>query len=317
MKKCKFLIVAMMLITSAAVIVSCNRDKEPVSPSDGRVEVQFSPNIILMSGLTKASGSTWDASDAIGIYMFEENSTNVVESRENIEYVTEEGGKTGSFKAANTIIYFPDNGNKVRFMAYYPYLGSVTTSGDVYPVDVTNQSSQNKIDLLYSFNEDAKYDKTTPDKKVPLVFDHQLTKVYVNIKAGEGLTDEELQGIEITFDGLNTTAGFNLKDGSLNNPSNPADIDLLRITAKEGYVASFESIVIPSNEVPVATIVFDLKNGNTETGIANDVYTWVFNNALSKSTQYTYNVTINRSGIVVEATINDWLPTEDTEIDAE
>ena len=313
MKKYRFLTAA-MLLASASVVVSCNRDKNSGIVPDGRVEVQFSSNIITTNTTTKASDNTWDAADAIGVYMYEENDVEVVENMKNIEYVTENGGQTGSFKAVGTVIFFPDNGDKVRFMAYYPY--DENLANDVYKVNVTDQNSQPAIDLLYSFNTNAKYDKKTPGKKVPLVFDHQLTKIYVNVKAGDGLTNDDLQSIEILFDGMNTTADFSLVNGSLNNVDDPSNIDLLKITAKEGYAASFEAIVLPSETVPDAQIVFDLKNGDGA-DIESDVYTWAFNNTLDKSTRYTYNVTINRSGIVVEATINDWTHTDDEDIDAE
>ena len=313
MKKNRFLTVVVLL--AAAVIVSCRRDKDIGCPSDFREEVMFSSNIITMGTHTRASGTNWDALDAIGVYMYEENDVNIVEGKNNIKYVTESGGATGSFVAAGTVIYFPDNGDKVRFMAYYPY--STTLAGDVYQVNVTNQSSQPAIDLLYSFDTDAKYDKTTPDKKVPLAFDHQLTKIYVNVKAGDGLVNGDLQDIVISFAGLNTEADFNLVNGELSNSDVPAEIFARSLVAKEGYAASFEAIVIPTDGTPDARIKFDLNNGDNDTDVENDVFTWDFDNALDKSTKYTYNVTVSRSGIVVEATINDWLSTEDNEIVAE
>ena len=316
MKKYQFLTVAVWL-ASAAAIVSCNEDRDidVDVPSHSETEVIFSSNIITMNTHTKASGTTWDPSDAIGVFMYEENDVNIVENKSNIQYVTELGGKDGSFKAESTVIYFPDNGDKVRFMAYYPYRSDI--ANDVYEVNVATQSSQPAIDLLYSFNKDAKYDKTTPDKKVPLVFDHQLTKIYVNVKAGDGLTNDDLQKIKISFAGLNTEADFNLVSGLLSNQSAPAEIIPKSLLANETFAASFEAIVIPSVEVPNAQIVFDLKNGDAGEGIENDIFTWKFNNTLAKSTKYTYNVTVSRSGIVVEATINDWIDTEDSDIIAE
>ena len=318
MKKYRFFTMAITL-AMAALVISCDRDDDIIVQEDNRVEVQFTSNIVTINNppKSKASGNTWGAFDAIGVYMYEESDVEVVDNMKNIEYVTEAGGQSGSFKAASTVIYFPDNGEKVRFMAYYPYLEGVQSINDIYPVNVTDQSSQPAIDLLYSFNTAKSYDKTTPNKKVPLVFDHQLTKVYVNVKAGEGLVAADLQKLTITFDGLNTTANFNLKDGSLNNAGSPADINLKGITAKDGYIASFESIVLPSATVPTAQIKFDLNNGDELENIESDTYTWIFNNTLEKSTKYTYNVTINRSGIVVEATINDWTPGDEVDIDAE
>jgi len=311
MNQNRFLILTMLFI-SATIVISCSR---PEITPDKKIEAQFSSNILIMNSPAKAAGNVWDASDAIGIYMYAEATLDVVEDIKNIKYITDDGGTVGSFKPTGTRIYFPDNGDKVRFMAYYPQIDGIQVN-DIYPVNVADQSEQEVIDLLYSFNTSAKYDKKSPDRKVSLVFDHQLTKIQVNVKAGEGLSNSDLQDIVVSFSGFNTTADFNLTNGSLNNPEAPEDIDMLKITAKEGYTASFEAIVLPSTEIPTASIVFDLKNGNPGAGIESDLFTWDFNNTLNKSTRYIYNVTINRSGIVVEATINDWIPTDEEDIDA-
>ena len=311
----KNLLLAITLLVFNSGIISCSRERDIDILSGERTEVKFSSNIITIGTHPKASGAIWDPNDAIGIYMYEENDVNVVEDKSNIKYVSELGGKTGDFENAGTVIYFPDNGDKVRFMAYYPY--NTDISDDVYNVNVVTQSSQQDIDLLYSFDKNAKYDKAVTDNKIPLVFDHQLTKIYVNVKAGDGLVDDDLQNISVSFLNFNTKADFNLISGSLSNQSTPAEIVASSFNIKDGYVASFEAIVLPVETIPNAQIKFDLKNGNVETGVESNTYIWNFDEALAKSTKYTYNVTINRSGIVVVATVNDWINTEENEVVAE
>ena len=149
MKKYRFFTVAITL-AMAALVISCDRDDDIIVPEDNKVEVQFTSNIVTVNNppKSKASGNTWGASDAIGVYMYEESDVEVVDNMKNIEYVTEAGGQNGSFKAASTVIYFPDNGEKVRFMAYYPYLDGVQSINDIYSVNVTDQSSQPAIDQI-------------------------------------------------------------------------------------------------------------------------------------------------------------------------
>ena len=305
------------IIASAIAGVSCIRDTGTTAPADQRAAVQFSSNILTTDSGSRASDNSWGELDVIGIYMFEENTLNVVETRENIPYVTETGGTTGSFKPQSTVIYFPDNGDKVRFMAYYPYKSVVTDDLDVFKVDVSDQSDQPAIDLLYSFHTDARYDKKSPDRKVSLVFTHQLTKVYVNVKAGEGLTNDDLTDVAVSFAGLDTKADFALASGALSNASAPQAIALKPAAAPQNYAAGFESIVLPTATVPAAQIVFDLNNGNEGSGVASDKFTWDLDKALAPHTKYTFNATISRSGIVVEATITDWIDTDENDIVAE
>ena len=309
MKK-NFLLLATMLIATVVMLSSCRNYDELNMDSEKKEEVKFTSNIATVNAPLRVTGNTWEKDDAIGIYMFEEATTNVVEGMANVEYTTQSEGETGSFTPAGKIIYFPDNGNKVRFMSYHPYKTEVTTDGNVYKADVSNQTKQTAIDLLYSFNKTALFDKTVANKTVPLVFDHQLTKVYVNVKAGAGLTNDDLENIEIHFAGLSTKADFNLIDGSLSSYSTVTDITPLSITAKDDYKVSYEAIVLPEENAPTtAQIVFDLKNG--------DLFTWNFNTPLVAATKYTYNVTVNRSGIVVEATINEWKNGGESNINAE
>ena len=315
MKKNRFL--ATTIIASAVAGVSCNRNTPIVVPDDQRAAVQFSSNIVTMNSVSRASANSWAALDVIGIYMYEGNTFDLVEMKENIPYFTEIGGATGSFKPQGTVIYFPDNGDKVRFMAYYPYKSVVTDDSDVFKVDVSDQSDQSAIDLLYSFHAGARYDKESPDRKVSLVFTHQLTKVYVNVKAGDGLTNDDLANVAVSFAGLDTKADFALTSGTLSDSSAPQAIALKSATTPQNYAAGFESIVLPTAAIPAAQIVFDLNNGNEGDGVASDQFTWNFDQTLAPHTKYTFNATISRSGIVVEATIADWIDTDESDIIAD
>ena len=315
MKKNRFFTVT--VIASVMMSVTSCHDNEIDVLSDQRTEVQFSTNIRTMDVNLRAAGNTWHPLDPIGIYMYEENNIEVVDEMENISYVTEVGGSTGNFKPVSTVIYFPDNGDKVRFMSYYPYRSTVSDNGDVFKVNIGDQSEQPKIDLLYSFDIGTKYDKKSPGKKVSLIFTHQLTKIHVNVKAGEGLSDTDLQNVTTSFLGLNTKADFNLVTGVLSDLSDPQEILLKPMTAAVDYKASFEAIVLPTADFSGVQMTLDLKNGDIGEGIASDKFVWSLNRELAPSTKYTFNVIVNRSGIVVEATINDWTNADADDIIAE
>ena len=304
----KSILLSVIAITTAGSLISCDKNDVENKPLDGRKEVKFSSNIVDIvppPTTTRAGGTTWNANDSIGIYMFEELSETIVESMGNIKYTTENESAVGSFTATGTVIYFPDNGDKVRFMSYYPYTTAI--SSNTYSVNVSDQTSQSNIDLLYSFDKNAKYDKTTENKLIPLVFEHQLAKININIKTGDGLEITDLEDILVSFEGLYTTASFDLFSGTLSDLNNATKITPSVTTAKEGFVCSYEAIVIPTTASNEAQIVFDLNNGNTDLSTDSDVFTWNFSNStLEAGKEYTYNVTIRRSKIVVQATISDW-----------
>ena len=299
-----FLFLVVAAIATTLSLTSCSQDDDVKVPAD-KGAVKFSSNITDLNPALRAAGNSWDKDDAIGVYMLESASTNVVNGMENIEYSTSTNGANGTFTATDAVIYFPFNGDKVRFMSYYPYNEDVVTNGNLYPVNVAIQDPQSKIDLLYAFNESADFDNTNANP-IPLVFKHQLTKVIINVKAGSGLTDADLQTLTVHFSGLNTQADFGLFTGNLGTPGTIANIVPVTTSTADGYVVSYEAIILPMASAPLGSkIVFDLNED--EEIIESKIFTWSFNgDELKSSTKYTYNVTINRTGVELSATINDW-----------
>ena len=313
----KILLLPTIAVIAAGAFISCNQNDDKTTPSESRKGVYFSSNIIKVSSAkTRMTGNVWAVNDSIGIFMFSETTTDVVEGMENIKYVSTNADIIGEFEAGDETIFFPDNGDKVRFMSYYPYTTSI--EDNTYKVDVSEQEDQSAIDLLYSFDTDTKYDKTTKDKKVSLVFNHKLTKISINVKPGDGLEKEDLEDIIITLEGFSTKADFDLISGTLSDISDKKIITPSVITTIDGFVVSSEAIIIPTANPSSAKIVFNLNNGDETEGVKNDIFTWTFKeNALENGYEYVYNVTVKRSGIVVEATINDWITGLPEDIDAE
>ena len=301
-------LLSVFTIMAAGAFVSCDKNEYGIDNKTPNIkkEVNFSSNITKIElPLTRIAGTTWEKNDSIGIFMFKETSTEIAESKSNIKYTTANGGEVGTFLPTGEIIFFPDNNEKVRFMSYYPYTSDI--SSFTYKVDVSDQSKQSAIDLLYCFADTVLYDKiTNSDKKVSLVFNHKLTKININIKPGDGLVGSDLENTVVSFIGFNTKADFNLISGTLSDPTEKNKITPLKITtAEKDYTVSFESIVIPVANPSDAKIVFDLNNGGD--GINSDLFVWKFNtNELESGFEYIYNVTVKRSGIIVEAIIKEW-----------
>ena len=299
MKKKLFLLFAVI----SSILSSCAYEElsniHPTPPST-RSEVKFSSNVLALSpSLSRAEDDSRVSKMPIGIFMLGKEHLRVVEGKGNVKYVTASGGSHNvNLTAADDVIYFPDSGEGVRFMSYYPYRESM--GGNIYKVDVTLQTNQHNLDLLYSFNPSSVYDKTFDSQKVPMIFEHQLTKIYINVKPGVGLQGVDLAGLKVSFSGLSTRADFNLLTGKLSNFSGMFSISPSVLIAGNGNVYSCEAIVIPTAKISDAKIVFDLKKS------LGSVYTWSFREELKKGTKYTYNVTVNRTGIVVDKKTHDW-----------
>jgi hypothetical protein len=297
------------------VAVSCSKDDSPapVTPPDDEpaaVAVQFSSNIggiasFVPPGDIKplAVGGTWTASDAIGVFMVNNGGTTVRNEETNKKYVTSAGGITGNFAAAGSAdtVYYPINGDKVDFIAYYPYQSSITSLGD-YSVNVATQTDPAGIDLLYAKanNEGAGYDKSNASA-VALTFGHQLSKLTMNVSAtgSTQITPADLNTMTVTITGLNTQAQFNLATGTLGTASAPAAITPRTATAGSKY----EAILLPGAFTGVS-VTFAISGGNNPGD-----YVWnVPDGALEAGKEYVYSISFTgTSGDVdVSGTINPW-----------
>jgi len=276
--------------------------KKPTIPTE-KTEVSFLSSIqTSVPSYSRISGDFWEAGDAIGSYMIEKESHNIVNEKSNVRYITVKGCYTCNFIPADEFIYFPEDGREVRFMSYYPYKESI--NGTIFKIDVSTQFPQSKLDFLYSFNTSATYNKNTEIEKVPITFKQQMTKILINIKNGEGLQGFDLMNMKVHLSGLSTTADFNLMTGKISNKNEPSPIYPSILIAGGGNVFSAEAIVIPDSEMSNAKIVINMNNGNKNR--TNDVYSCNLGKVLEKGKRYMYNITVNHTGLTVNSVIHNW-----------
>lgn len=241
---------------------------------------------------SRASGSSWDANDTIGIYMLEAGTTTVVEGAANRKYLT--AAADGNFAPADAAqaIYFPvDENRKVDFIAYYPQTATVTDT--VYKVDVSSQTTPAAIDLMYSNNATGR-DKLAP--KVALEFTHRLSRVEVNVTAGTGFTADDLQGLSISLSGQPTQGEFNVLTGGLSLAPETATVTLN--TAADGRAAS--AIILPQGEMSSRRLTFGMRNG------FNFAWNIETTRTFEAGKKTLFNITLARTEIIMTTSILPW-----------
>lgn len=289
------------LAITVILLVSCSNEDNTPETNDGHVK--FSSGV--SANQTKVGGSDgnqWEGNEAIGIYMVETGDVLIAEDAENIKYTTTSTGAAATFTSTTPIYYPVDATQKVDFIAYHPYSGSV--SSYVYPINVANQSNQSAIDLMRATanNSGSGYDKTQGVSYVNLAFDHKLTKVIINTTpdTDNGLTQADLANMTVTINGLNTKANYNITTDLLSTPNTVADILTKSTTAGTLY----EAIVVPQSfTAGVVTVEFALNNVKSEVFVYEVPAT-----TFAKAEKHTFNVTVQRTGVAVRGTINGWDP---------
>ena len=279
----------------AIVLLSgCSNDEgNAPQAGDGRVALEATSGIRMN---TRAYDNTWEAGDAIGIYMLDGEE---MDSDGNRKYTTALTAENGSFTAAEgQTLYFPTNGATRDFVAYYPYRETLA-EGNVYTVDVSNQTPQKAIDLMGAAKVTGK-DKSDP--KVAFVFTHKLVKLDITIKAdGASLKNEDLAGTTVNITHQQTVAAYSvITGGGVTVTAGTATAVNLHT---EGLKA--EGIVLPAASTENMALEFTVPK------LGNQVFRWSVNSAekskkFEAGSKYLYTITIGKAGVEVSSKVEDW-----------
>ena len=135
-------------------------------------------------------------------------------------------------------------------------------------------------------------------------FEHKLSKIVLNFADGDGIALSELAGMTVQLTNQQPKALFDVTqpDGEVVvGTDSPIDITLL--TDADG--TSSEGIVLPSANFDGMTLHLELADGGS-------FFNWDLNNSkadkFEAGKKYVYDITVNRSGLGVTATITDWTP---------
>jgi len=301
MKKNQVLSVAMALAASLA-ITSCEQSDglQNTAPAPIQFNAGIGEQTVSTPG-TRATGATWNAQDAIGIFMVANGTETISDNATNKKFMLE--AATAKFKPVlGDEIYYPMTNAAVDFIAYYPYQADAELDSTL-PVNTTDQNVQPTFDFLW-----AKADNNGPgfkkddtgDAAIPLTFVHRLAKLTMNCKVETNTGITSLDAMVATINGMNTTVTFTPKDGSLGTPATPANFAPRKAaTAQTGYLATLDAIILPGNYAADELTVDFTVNGET--------YTWdVGAMEFQSGNDYVYEVILTRTGVTATGTITKW-----------
>lgn len=282
------------LLTLGVALAGCSND-ENLPAADDRVALQVSSGI-----QTRAFDNQWEAGDKIGIFMLDNGQSTIADGYGNVPYEVESAGTGGkAFSPASEVIYFPTNGDKRDFIAYYPYANKMKDNG-TYDIDLTEQNPQKNIDFMVAGKVT---DKSRTDANVSFQFTHKLAKIVMDIEAGDGLSIDDLKNMKITLTGQPTKGTFNVLTDNEVTAATDSKTGIELLVNTDGTHA--EGIVFPSENYDGMNFIFTTESMGS--------YEW----ALSQSTKatkfeagkkYEYTITVHRTGLNVTSSITDWLP---------
>lgn len=250
---------------------------------------------------SRAANTVWDVDDCIGISTSSVNGkTNYV----NIRYKTDGSVFSpvpGAAGEDNTI-YFQDK-SPTTFTAYYPYEGANGTKPGsdgiiTKSLTVADQSPENlpAIDYLW-----AQQTAQSNNPKVDFRFSHRMSRLILNFKAGAGTALPN--GLTYTLTQLATEGTFDTSTGEAKATGTVSKLENLPTSTTGGQITGI-AILWPQ---AVSSMHLQLKLGDNTFGAALTFPAGTAGEALAPSTSYTFNVTVERTGITVgQADIDDW-----------
>lgn len=260
------------VMLAALMMAGCSNEVEEQVMDSRRVPLQINGDINML--MTRAADDHWDKNDAIGVYMVTaENS--IVGDVSNYRYVVidENNGNFSPDGETNTA-YFPESGDAVNVVAYYPQ-GNVVENK--LSLDLANQDEQPRIDLMSAKAEGAS--KSNPI--INLGFKHRLTKLFFEIE-GNVNTD----GIYAAIDNQYTDIQYDiLNDKLLIADGSGKEEIVMKYWNLDNYRFT-EAIVLPNGE----------NNSAEDRQLTFKLNEKIFNATISNSTtfeagkKYTYKV---------------------------
>lgn len=270
------------VMLAALMMAGCSNEVEEQVMDSRRVPLQINGDINML--MTRAADDHWDEKDAIGVYMVTaENS--IVGDVSNYRYVVidKDNGNFSPDGETNTA-YFPESGDAVNVVAYYPQ-GNVVENK--LSLDLANQNEQPRIDLMSAKAEGASKNNPT----INLGFKHRLTKLFFEIEG-----DVNTDGIYAAIDNQYTDIQYDILNDKLliAEGSEKENIVMKYWNLDEGTNRFVEAIVLPNDENNSAVdrqLTFKL-NGKTFSAKISDATTFV------AGKKYTYKVTFTKEGSV-------------------
>lgn len=298
-------------VFAAAVIAlaACSSEEENVQTWNG--EIRLSAVSVVQTRAAQGIQSTaFDVGEKIDVFINEDGESSSDGYEQPVVYET----GTGGVLTTNKTQYYPQS-NGVNIYAVYP---SGAAGNDVNATDVTfaveeDQSDDNAYkasDLMVGAPASNPVSKTSGT--VELTFKHCLSKININISAGDGITETDLQGATVTI--LNTTNGctFNVQTGEVTAIKAPATSAIIAGTLEvqeNTGVQGISAIIIPQ-PVSAGSQFISIKYGGDQQTPATELFYTLPQAAgvnFAAGYSYTFNITAKKSGLTLDgSTITDW-----------
>ena len=262
------------LVATASLLFSCSQEVAP--------EFEKLPINISVGQQTRANDSTYENEDEVGIYVVNyDGSTAGTLAASGNQVDNERFTYNNGAWTPDETIYWKDQSTAADFYAYYPYSESVNIAAHPFAV-MADQSTEDNFwasDFLW-----GKAANVTPTSAaVPVVTNHSLSRIIVNVKPGNGFTEEAWAAAtkSVKICNVKTNATIDLASGVATATGDDGEIIPLAQTAE-----SYKALIVPQTIADKSKLIVVTVDG-TE-------YVYRAGITFEANTQHRFVITVNK-----------------------
>jgi hypothetical protein len=291
---------ALLITAIGLTFASCKSEDTINPPPANSYSATFTSTIANPSKditQTRAAGTTWHSGDQIGIFAIKTGEDlkdeSLYNNYSNLKFINQTAGEVARFIAADNDILYPPTGQKIDFIAYYPYIADITEY--TFPIDLTQQEPQSNIDVMYATATGHSYD----NPNVELKFSRILSQLQIILSSEEGL---ELQDAAVTFENSNIRGIVDLADGSVTSDTTQKTVTPIIVFNSEENRLIASAILLPGQELSDINIKVELVTGESYSYTPNEY-------KLTAQTSRIYILNLTKEDVELVdsgSTIEDW-----------
>lgn len=292
MKRKAFLQTACTLTAVLLLAAACTQDElsggKGETLPEGKYPMTFATTVEGVTATRATTDNSWAGGEEVAVQVGTANPKKYTASTE---------GKLSA--ATGETPFYWESTRDINVSAWYPYSATKPTTFSVQ-ADQSGQSGTDgyqESDLIYAASQ-----KVTYSGSKELKFNHLPVKVVVNLKAGTGVTANEVTSASVTI--INQS----LTSGAITDGTNTADWSVAQVTSGDVGITpkvitcpadcqkSVQALLVPRQMKGVSFIKV--------TAGGNDYYYTPTNETdanLQAGQQYTYTITVTKNGLTVTA----------------
>lgn len=263
---------------------------------------------VLFFSVSNKTSTGFENDDQIKFYKLAADGASVDE--ETNTYVYNGGSDHGTLSPTGTPWYRDDFNTGDLISAVYPSAAPALNAGERtfdWTVKSSGVTNAHEDDILIAAPvADRNLGKIQANGDVEFEFKHVLSKVTINLIAGEGFTNDEVRPSVVEMNNfllsgtIDVIEGTATPTGAATGAFNPTKLDQVYTLDGRTVVSSYEAFVMPQT-ITANTVMVTVKLNGAEFEVQLDA-----DKLFAGGAHNMLNLTLNKTGVVLTASIVEW-----------